>query len=376
MFTMKSSDEINYSASFLSRQYEIISEQPDFVSKRFFLIILHYHLEKLFTMQRRNSLCHVMGWTVFIFYEMGLLLVFQPLETTLPNLAYYPFYIIQFYVCLWLIKIGFVHSNLRFALILIVQWLISASIFWMVGVSINDISIAKAFNKMDVCVVLWRSGYFTILAATFWFIQQHVRNIKQQAQLQQRLLQSENAYLRAQVNPHWLFNTLNYIHGNLIDDKEIAASSILLLSQVMQYASVQDSEDSKALLYQEIENLERQVALYRLSGPVPRLVISDIDTSGVTDSYRIPPMLLLNFVENMFKHGDNTQPYHIRLSCAEDRLYFSTKNSVKTGGNTSGYQTGLSNAETRLNNLYEQGAYALHTEEDENTFTVNLILKL
>jgi two-component system, LytTR family, sensor kinase len=326
-------------------------------------------------MQKRDSLYHVLGWTIFILYEMALLLIFQPFETTLPNLAYYPFFILQFYVCTRLIKIGFKLAKPMFILTLVGQWVVFAAVVWIVGVGINDVSVTKAFNKMDVSKVLWRSGYFSILATTYWFIRQHIRNVKQEAQLQLELLQSQNAYLRAQVNPHLLFNTLNVIHSNVLDNEE-ASTSIQLLSEVMQYASVQDSEDGKAPLYLEIEQLEKQVQLYGLTNVNSNSVKLDTDTSGTKSSYRIPPLLLLTFIENMFKHGDDTEQYHIRLYCENDLLHFTTKNGIRLEGNTSGQQTGLRNAEKRLSNLYDKVHYDLRFEENENTFIVNLIIKL
>jgi sensor histidine kinase YesM len=204
-------------------------------------------------------------------------------------------------------------------------------------------------------------------------------------ELQRRLLQSEKEKvqmelkaLRAQVNPHFFFNTLNSIYSMTLEKDERLPNTVLQLSDLMRYF-LYESKGELVPLQKEIAVLQDYISLQRLRSRETLETITDIQ--GNTNGFQIAPLLLITFVENAFKHGakGNTgQTFvHLALKIEDSTLNFRLENNMGTAEEitTEHKGVGLENVKRRLQLLYP-GKYRLQTGKEENSFVVQLYLEM
>ena len=197
------------------------------------------------------------------------------------------------------------------------------------------------------------------------------------SQIEKHALERQLQYLKYQVNPHFFMNTLNNIHALVDIDPERAKTSIVELSKLMRYV-LYEGNNKLTPLSREVQFLRNYVQLMsmRYSGNV-RI---SLDVPEILPDSMLPPLLLVIFVENAFKHGISyrTKSFvEISLQPHGDRLLFSCRNSrpeIKHDENMKG-GVGLSNVRRRLDLLFP-GNYTLDIKEQEDTYTVCLDIPL
>ena len=197
------------------------------------------------------------------------------------------------------------------------------------------------------------------------------------AQIEKHALERQLQYLKYQVNPHFLMNTLNNIHALVDIDPERAKASVVELSKLMRYV-LYEGNNRLTPLSREVQFLRNYVQLMsmRYTGNVS----ISLDVPEVLPDSMLPPLLLVIFVENAFKHGisyRNKSFVEISLQPHGDRLLFSCRNSrpeIKHDENMKG-GVGLSNVRRRLDLLFP-GNYTLDIKEQEDTYTVHLDIPL
>lgn len=196
-------------------------------------------------------------------------------------------------------------------------------------------------------------------------------------QIEKHALERQLQYLKYQVNPHFFMNTLNNIHALVDIDPERAKASIVKLSKLMRYV-LYEGNNRLTPLSREVQFLRNYVQLMsmRYTGNVSIC----LDVPEVLPDSMLPPLLLVIFVENAFKHGISyrTKSFvEISLQPHGDRLLFSCRNSrpeIKHDENMKG-GVGLSNVRRRLDLLFP-GNYTLDIKEQEDTYTVHLDIPL
>lgn len=193
-------------------------------------------------------------------------------------------------------------------------------------------------------------------------------------QVQQTQLNAEIKYLRYQVQPHFLFNTLNNIYSLIDSSPVIAKTSIHSLSKMMRYL-LHDTTIHKVPLVKEIDFLERYIELMQLR--VSSNIKLEKSFPIINQPIQIAPLLLISFIENAFKHGiDAIQPSSIKieLTITNDLLHYTVINSSfpqKEKATDSGI--GLENLKKRLELVYPS-KFDLITEEKDKLYTAKLIL--
>jgi sensor histidine kinase YesM len=196
--------------------------------------------------------------------------------------------------------------------------------------------------------------------------------------LEKATLRAELELLKGQLQPHFMFNTLNTIYSFSLNGSNKTSQAILELSQLMRYMLL-DCAKPLVPLAREIQILNDYVHLEKERFG-SRLEIS-ISCSGDIDDKQIPPLLLMPFVENSFKHGVSEMIEQawisLHLSVKEDLLKFKLLNGKPAATNTDSRSSlvGLLNVKRRLDLLYPQ-AHDLRLSESEETFVVNLTLQL
>jgi sensor histidine kinase YesM len=223
-------------------------------------------------------------------------------------------------------------------------------------------------------------GFSLILSSAAKLIKKAVQQKFQLQEVESKQLQTELALLKAQINPHFLFNTLNNLFGLARNRDAAAAEGISRLSHLMRYM-IHDSQVDRIELDKEIEQIGRLIELQRLRFSKEDDIDVDFQIQGKTDKIQIPPMLLISFVENAFKHGislDSSSFIHIILKALDQKVVFSVQNSKYTSPqNLPEPKTGLGleNVKRRLELLFP-GKHELYIQETEDTFKINLTIEL
>ena len=201
----------------------------------------------------------------------------------------------------------------------------------------------------------------------------YIRNEQLNKELETQKLTAELAYLKSQVNPHFLFNTLNNIYSLAYKQSPDTPDAIMKLSLLMRYM-LYESNDTLVDLEKEVDHIHNFIDLQKL-----RLR----ETSGIRFTIQgnlagkqIAPMLLMTLVENAFKHGlvsKNEIGITIDLKVEKERLIFSTVNNTSTHKKREFGGIGLENLKRRLNLLYAN-RHKLTLQENEGTFYATLKL--
>ena len=208
-------------------------------------------------------------------------------------------------------------------------------------------------------------------------LQRRLREQEHRLRLQERsLLEADIAFLKSQINPHFLFNALNFLYAQVYPLSEPTAKSVLLLSDIMRYALHEGGEQGKVMLEKEAQHLHNYLALSKLRFGDQLQV--QFEVTGCTEYLMILPLVLITFVENCFKHGelfDAAHPVLLRLDLHENQLTFFTHNRKRTGPVEHSNGIGLDNTRRRLDAVYP-GRYELRVIDEPTAYSTYLHLTL
>jgi sensor histidine kinase YesM len=221
------------------------------------------------------------------------------------------------------------------------------------------------------------AGFLTYLLSFIFRIAIAYFELKQQSEkILVQKSQAELNLLKSQVQPHFLFNTLNNIYYEAYREAPRTAKLIERLSDIMRYF-VDESPKDEVSVNTEIQFLENYIALEKIR------IRHEIDLTFTHDcsaELRIPPMLLMTFVENIFKHGidksSSENKIDILLQVKDGYLFFQTKNGVhEEAGTTEHTGFGIKNLRKRLSFLYGE-KYELNIDKSGHFFIANLKVPL
>lgn len=220
-----------------------------------------------------------------------------------------------------------------------------------------------------------------ILVSAFTLLKQNYSSEAENKALENKILEAqlklkeqELHYLKMQVHPHFLFNTLNTLYGHALQKSEETPDMILKLSNLLDYLLYQ-VDKPRVSLNSEIEHIKDYIALENMR--FRNSLSVELDLPSHTNDINIAPMLLIPFVENSFKHGeliDGKLYIYIALKVNEENLWFTIKNSVKDPEvplNKNGI--GLKNLQKRLELLYRDN-HSFSINRKENLFEARLSL--
>ncbi|MEO2126670.1 MAG: histidine kinase [Christiangramia sp.] len=198
----------------------------------------------------------------------------------------------------------------------------------------------------------------------------------QVSELKNEKISAELSYLKAKINPHFLFNTLNSLYALALTQNKQTPNAILKLSSLMRYV-VSESESKKVSLKKELTYIEDYIELQKLR--FSENVEFHYEVSGEPNGYEIAPLILINYIENAFKfglHTDKRSIIEILIHVENSRLQLKTCNRiVYKNGDVPGTEEGLQNSTNRLNLIYS-GNYSLESGEKDGFYLVNLNIKL
>ena len=334
----------------------------------------------------RTFLRHALFWTLIYFLWTYMKSGGGHFNTyLLVNLLNVPIYMAAYYF-LKHVQIPLFYNQkkiIRFALSLIVTSTIfyffwrAMGVWWidaMRGFKANRLFLSNAdFLTQTV------QFYSPAMALLAWEThQERIKELERVHQLEKEKMATELKYLKAQLNPHFLFNTLNNLYSYVVTGSPKAPDMILRLSGMLDYV-LYKSQNKAVPLAEEIEAIHNFIGLEK-NRYGDRLQVN-FNITGNLDA-QISPLLLLSLVENAFKHGASgdieTPKIKIDIKAETDAIHcvFWNTKSQHQGELNDAYKEGigLSNIKRQLDLIYQDN-HELRIADEEKTFTVNLLLK-
>ena len=216
------------------------------------------------------------------------------------------------------------------------------------------------FRDQETLPELYRIGYTSFIIISLIVncmaigIAMSIRYVMRQQERRQQEVEAELAWLKNQINPHFLFNTLNNISSLVQIDGDEAQEAIMQLSDLLRYAMYETGQ-AKVPISGEVEFMRNYIELMKLR--CNGMTTVDYQFSIVNYQLEIAPLLFISLVENAFKHGMNSNaPASIHISLTEDdkglTFVCDNTNNPKPTSDRSGSGIGLENTRRRLDLLY------------------------
>jgi two-component system, LytTR family, sensor kinase len=327
-------------------------------------------------------LVHFTFWTVLYITMYAVLNSIFP--NPFPPVGYNPFWtygwlsveilggaLIPFYVFYFLVP-GLFDKHKKLI------WYLIAFVF-LISYPVIIVSIVDRGNQTktsDYLISFLFYMFFAFTGSLFRIFFKWIEQNKQKDSIEKQNLKSELALLKYQLNPHFLFNTLNNVDSLINENNSKASLALNKLSEIMRYM-IYDSEKENVPLKEEVDYIENYISLQKLRITNESSVSFSI--TGNIDNLQIAPMLFITFIENAFKHSSlkkNGNSIIIKLDVLENQINFSCINSLSFSpaekDESSGI--GLEIIKKRLELIYPK-AYELKIDNNEQNFTVYLKIK-
>jgi two-component system LytT family sensor kinase len=222
---------------------------------------------------------------------------------------------------------------------------------------------------------LFTSTIFVLLSILLKFSVDWFLNERIQRDLENQRLTAELAFLKSQINPHFLFNSLNSIYSLAYQHSENTPGAILKLSEIMRYM-LYECNDNKVDLSKELQYLQNYIDLQKIRFGHKAYI--DFKVDGLVTDQKIVPLLLIAFIENAFKHGianDAMSPITMFVNVNQQHMQFYIQNKKHSNNRDPIGGIGLNNVKRRLDLLYP-GKYNLDIRDENDTYTCELSLVL
>lgn len=230
----------------------------------------------------------------------------------------------------------------------------------------------------------WRFVYgimmYALIVMIYYLInyyRDYHEKLMDEARLKQAVQESELNLLKSQINPHFLFNSLNSINALMISDTGKASEMILELSEFLRY-TVRSNENEQISLREELDNIDRYLSIEKIRFGNRLVIEKNLDETCL--DHKIPNMILQPLYENAIKHGVNesTEQVIISTECADrgDHLQISISNNFTPGSfSKKGKGIGIANVQKRLM-LHFKRADLVTVQKTGNIFTVTLSIPM
>ncbi len=325
---------------------------------------------------------HIFFWTIYIIGSVVIpYFIFDSEKSLTFKITFFLTSFISFYVNYFIIVPRFYEPDKIYKSV--IAFLLSVTCFVIVRYSIEEVLLPATLGFRNYAPDTGIAYYFfdniffsstaIFISTTFWFLQYFIRAESEKAELIEAKKTAELQALKTQINPHFIFNSLNNIYSLVYQNSEKALPAIEELSRLLRY-STKDLTEDFITLDKEIGYIDSLTALEKLRIKRPELLISEKNISH--PDLKISPMILVPFVENAFKHGDfRDKGFEMRISDNHKILHFYLLNykSERMKDEVSGI--GIENVKKRLLILYP-GKHELNIKNSETEFIVDLKIDL
>lgn len=244
--------------------------------------------------------------------------------------------------------------------------------------SISELFITYKTNPIQFWNNYFVALRYVLISSLFYYLKEQFTQKEQLDAMRIDYLDTELTLLKAQINPHFLFNTLNNLYALSLKDSKKTPELILKLSDMMEYM-LYETDENTVPLEADINNLINYIEFEKIRKDNAEYQIDySIDTIP-KNRYKIAPMLLLPLAENAFKYAHakehSTCKIEIRCFFKDDILLFSCENNYSDSIQKHGKKMGLINLKRRLD-LYYPSRHHFHVEKKTSTYTVQLEIQL
>jgi two-component system LytT family sensor kinase len=332
----------------------------------------------------RIIMIHISCWTILILYGYGSYLLEKKISfyDIAFGLSITVVQMIEFYICYLWVYPRFMKRNKTLQLIGGIILAFAAFVFSRY--LIEEVIYLKLFGfhnyTPDTTILqytrdnIYWGAFYIVVAGAAWGLVNAFQTEKNNSQLREEAKKAEMAFLKSQINPHFLYNTLNYIYALAIPVSERLSTAVLKLSDLMRY-TLTESTDGKVLLSKEIEYLDNYIALFKMRFE-PTFYVS-LEQQGI-DQQKIASLMLIPFVENAIKHGvvtDPQNPVKISLKMIGLHLELIVINLINHAQKDQSSGIGLVNVQRRLELIYPD-QHELTIDIHDNIYTTTLIINL
>ncbi len=302
------------------------------------------------------------------------------------------------YGALGIINVSLFYINYIF---LIPEWIKKRKRYWIYFLSFFLILIAGTFLKTVLAVLnpeelltyrtdkevhhfsvnnfalnaAFFSGFFLINSCIIKFIIDWFSSERIQRNLESERREMELQFLKSQLNPHFLFNSLNNIYSLAYQKSDKTADAIMKLSEIMRYM-IYESNTPTVALSKEVDYLTSYIELQKIRFKDGAYI--ELTLNGEIDNQKIVPLMLISFVENAFKHGvvtDPAEPVKINIIANQKILHFSVINKKNQQNKDAQGGVGLTNVERRLQLVYPD-RYKLNVVNSATHYTCELMIDI
>jgi len=230
---------------------------------------------------------------------------------------------------------------------------------------------------LEILILLLPITYFNLFGFLFKTFIEWIKDRKIKAELEKDKIASQLELLKSQINPHFLFNSLNNIDVLIQDESQKASEYLKKLTEILRFMLYESNTDRIPLI-EEIEYIKKYIDLQKIRTSNDNFVKFEI--SGNASGKNIAPMIFIHFIENAFKYSINKKienAINIRFDISENQVSFFCKNHNKTLNDTNPDKNGLGIKliKQKLDLIYKK-AYALNVKEEDNWYIVNLEIQL
>lgn len=335
---------------------------------------------------------HILGWILYAGYVYFLNFLTEKNVNVVTVVIYIIPFIALFYMFLYFLR-KYRFNKIRGASAIIVSFITFTIIAYLLvvyvvpkfGVNIvrNNFSIQEFLQEIIRYFI-----QFLVYAILFFIVEELLKKERKVSELekekhrleiekiisQKEKFQYQYAFLRAQINPHFLYNTLNVLYSQALSLSEDMADNIMKVSDLMRYSLDNvEMENNKIPVQKEIEHLDILLSIYDMR--FSRTIYIEKNIKGDWNHHYVAPLSFITIVENAFKYGDlldSKYPMVINIDFQQDYYTFLCKNKKKkTFTNTISHNIGLSNLKQRLNFSFEN-KWAINIEDNENFYTLEL----
>jgi sensor histidine kinase YesM len=346
-------------------------------------------------------LSHFCAWVVYGTFIFFANYISDPKLTIGDTILFIVPYCGTFYLSLYCLnlykRIGVLWSIASFVIVFLVMSFIGYCYIYLILPLVN-VKLYSSYDFRDFLksAALGYVQYFSYALLYFYVVQwmrkqRELRRVQEEkltkelenSRLKQQELKSQKdklllecAFLRSQINPHFLHNTLNMLFGQAMEYSQELADSIASLSKIMRYSMESVEYDSdKVSVQRELDHLRLLIEINNLRFDHSKRI--DYSIEGVVSDQMLPPLSMITVVENAFKYGDLKDPRYplkIKVILHPGQVYFFCRNKKKKNNfELSSHNIGITNLEKRLDVAFN-GKYQIKTTDQDDLYTFELLV--
>jgi len=343
---------------------------------------------------------HFLVWAIFIAYETVVIgLVFGIFGNPITYLLHYIVIVIFFYawsdfgfpwaferkrvVWWWRLTLAFLLAQ---SLYIVFHYLADLV---LIGTGIISNKGPYPLSYQFILKNLYRGTYFLGFSTGYCLLkmrdlerrererltQLHFEHLLKQQEIEKELSSTQNAFLKAQINPHFLFNTLDFVYHSIPSHPEAAAEAVIYLSRMMRFAIDSNEQGEFVRIDEEIRHVQTLMHLYHLRNK--NFQLPEINYALEIGKLNLIPLVILTLVENMIKHGRFNVPgtsAYLKLEIIDGLFVVETKNIIDRQTIQTPSGAGLKNIEKRLKFAYGEAVGFKYVADDAQHFILRITI--